>query len=795
MRLTIDNLDGLGAVDYSAAVDGSEALAIERALNAPSLAKGLLCLKGTNLAVPVRRGRVTLTSAAGIVLFTGYLATEPVPVYAGVASEGSVYRLAFSAISDEWLLDKQTGTALLGSVSGSPSGTALTELATRAGAGTLTTTGVTNSRAVGVLESAEDLAWSGQAGLLANASYSAYRALGGALQITQAGSVVHTFNDGDGSLSVAGLQTASARELANDVTVSGAMEPSIYWTEVFLGDGTTTVFNLQGEPEAPEAGHGTLLADSFTGTTFNLQRWAIADPGSHLSVGGGAGAQTGGAGLNLTGGNGVDGGTVLQAWDTVEVGGTLVAQFTGVVLGPASAGVVCGMYQGSVLQANCFAGFNVRQSGGQTVLTPMVNGVEIGTTSTLVSGHSYTLRLRMHCVELLRVRQNYYAMVDAPGGAQVQAFGGGLVSAPAALVFELRDEGSSSNTPITVLYDGSVPSSPALVSFVAVNSVQLFGSVGSVLLTRTGSAWVRSVNATTGTPFTRLIGKASQGADCSVTSSATGKVTFFTGRAPAAGEYVTVAYRGRRRAVARLADQASLAAETAGGGIGTARWLGKVVSPAARCTADCESAALAVLSFSTNRAAAIRGRYTAVRPTAGGDIWPGDVLALTTNGDLVSVVVRTVEVQDQGASPEALTYTIAFANDWAESLGVKLSETIAPDALLPQTALALAPGASAPVLANLQQLTFVASATALTVDAGLTAPAGGGFEVRRRDGGFGAGTGSSASGDLVLRSPVRGFTIPRAAVQEAFFIRMYDASNPPLYSRESTAIDTDLPIS
>ncbi len=792
MRLTIDNLDGLGAVDYSAALDRSEALAIKRTLNAPSLAKGLLCLEGTSLVVPVRRARVILTSAAGAVMFTGYLATEPVPVYAGMASEGPVYRLAFSAVSDEWLLDKQTGGALLGSASGSPAGTALTAIATRAGAGTLTATGVTDSRAVGVLESPADLAWSGQAGLLSNASYSAYRVLNGALQMTQAGSVVHAFSDGDGSLSVAGLKTASLRELANDVTLSGAMEPSVYWTEVFLGDGTTTVFDLQGEPEAPDAGHGTLVADPFTGTSFDLQRWEISDPGSHLSVGGGG---TSGAGLSMTGGNGVDGGTVLQAWDTLEVGGTVVAQLSGVVLGAASAGVVCGMYQGSVVQANCFAGFNVRQSGGQTVMTPMVNGVETGTTFTLISGHSYTLRLRMHCVEMVRVRQNYYAMVDAAGGAQVQAFGGGLVSAPAALVFEIRDEGSSSNTPITVLYDGTVASSPALVSFVAVNSVQLFGSIGNVLLTRTGSVWVRSLNATTGTPFTRLIGKASQGADCSVTSSATGKVTFFTGRAPAAGEYVTVSYRGRRRAVARLADAASLAVEAAGGGIGTARWLGKTVSPMARCTADCEGAAQAVLSFSTNRAAAVTGRYTAVNPRAGGDIWPGDVLALTTNGDLVSVVVRAVDVQEQGASPEALTYGIAFANDWAEGLGVKVSEAIAADALLPQTALELASGASAPVLANLQQMTFVASATALTVDAGMTQPAGGGFEVRRRDGGFGAGSSASASGDLVLRSPVRGFTIPRAAVQEVFFVRMYDASTPPLYSRESTAIYTDLPLS
>ena len=113
MKLTIDNQDGLGAVNYSAAIaqagteSGSGALSIARTLNAPSIAKGLLCLEGTALAVPVRQARVVVASDSGTTLFTGYLATEPVALYAGVASAGPVYRLAFSAVSDEWLLDKQ----------------------------------------------------------------------------------------------------------------------------------------------------------------------------------------------------------------------------------------------------------------------------------------------------------------------------------------------------------------------------------------------------------------------------------------------------------------------------------------------------------------------------------------------------------------------------------------------------------------------------------------------------------------------------------------------------------------
>jgi hypothetical protein len=146
-----------------------------------------------------------------------------------------------------------------------------------------------------------------------------------------------------------------------------------------------------------------------------------------------------------------------------------------------------------------------------------------------------------------------------------------------------------------------------------------------------------------------------------------------------------------------------------------------------------------------------------------------------------------------GASPEALVYRIDFANDWAEGLGIKLSETLAKDALLPEAALELTsatPSALPPhVLTNLQQITVtVSTSSALTIDAGLAPPAGGGFEVRRRDGGFGTGSSGSASGDLVLRSPVRGFSIPIAAPEEIFFIRMYDASVPPLYSRFSAAL-------
>jgi len=204
---------------------------------------------------------------------------------------------------------------------------------------------------------------------------------------------------------------------------------------------------------------------------------------------------------------------------------------------------------------------------------------------------------------------------------------------------------------------------------------------------------------------------------------------------------------------------------------------------------DCENAALAVLSFSASRAAAASGVYEAVNPA---DVWPGDVLALENGAQTMSVVVRSVDLVDGMARPEVLTYRMTFANDWAEALGLTLSEAIATDALLPQTALSSTTPIGSNVLANLQQLQVVsATGTALQVDTGTVPPAGGGFEVRRRDGAF----GPSVDQDLVLRSPVRSFSIPREGQVERYFVRMYDGSTPPVYSRFSSAVFTDLPVS
>jgi hypothetical protein len=779
LKLTIDNLDGVGEVDYSAAICPDTPLTVGRVLNTPSRCSGLLEVgtqanpgSGTPLPVPARRGRVVVSADSGTLLFTGYLATEPVPIYIGVGLAGPVYRFEFTAISDEWLLDKLTLT-LTGSGFAATGGTLLQTLTDRVFAGLLTTSEVVNNNVAGVFVPEATKPWSTNASGIGASTYSAYRVLDGALVMQPIGSVTHTvdFDKGAGAadLEVATLKTSMAKELANDVTLSGQIEPTAYVTEMFAGDGTTTLFTLSEIPF--RATVPTLLTDSFDQSSFNTQIWTVTDSGSHLGLDA--------AGLAMSGGNGRDGETVLAAIDAIEMGGSLVVEAGSIALSAPSDGVLCGLYTGPIQRSNCFAGYNVRQSGGVTIITPYVNGAETGTSYTILPGHIYTLRIRLHSVEMQRVLQTYYARVDGV----IEAFGGGLVASAMSLVFDLQDLGDGSNTPATVLYDGASASSPAFCSFAAVNSVELTGSMGFCTITQTGSAWIVST-LPGGATETRLIGVAGEGVDCRLTE--TGKVTFFAGRVPVPGEIVTVLYRTRDRAIARLEDAASIAAEAAGGFPGTARWLGKVLRPLARCSADCESAAQAVLSLASSRAAAIEGSYATVNPVQ--DIWPGDVLAITANGQTLNVVVRKVSIVDGNALPELLTYAIAFANDWAEALGVALSQAIAPDAFLPTTALT-APGE---FLTNLQQLSVVsATATALQLDAGTDPPVAGGFEVRVRDWDFGPGVDQN----LVLRSPVRSFSISRSAQVERYYVRMYDGSNPPLYSRLSSAVFTNLPVS
>ena len=92
MKLLIDNLDGLGPLDYTAFLDSSKNPSLVRKLNSPAKLKfGLVAGLG-GLAVPAISERVMLTLRNGNDLFTGYVVETPTYQYLGWADRGVIYR-------------------------------------------------------------------------------------------------------------------------------------------------------------------------------------------------------------------------------------------------------------------------------------------------------------------------------------------------------------------------------------------------------------------------------------------------------------------------------------------------------------------------------------------------------------------------------------------------------------------------------------------------------------------------------------------------------------------------------
>jgi hypothetical protein len=773
LKLTIDNHDGKGPVDYSRSVVAGRPFRIVRRLNEPVTCAFTL-FPGQAFAIPARNGRVIVADDSGNLLFTGYIATEAALELAGQGSMGAVYRAQVSAISDDILLSRQP-LPQAGATCGATASEALDTMLARLQIAGITQATSAATAGVSIFQMESGRTWAENTGALAKATRNAWRLMNGTLTMTPVGNVTHVLNEAEGTLSVSGLNVAMVKALANDVTVCGETEPSAYVTEFFQGDGTTVLFDLTETPFMPPASKQKPLTDSFQGPEINPQLWTVCDPSSAMALTA--------AGVTCYGGNGSCGSVTLSALSNLELGGSLILEVGGVQFGQQTMGILNGIYgEDSNLLANCLAGFQVTQQNGTILIAPLINGVVAGSNFTPVAGHTYTLRLRFYANEAQRLLQAYYAMGTDNA---TERFGASFVNATATVQMEVQDTTNGIAGVPVALYSGNLPDTPPWCRYTPLNSAYLQCSIGSVSIQELGPVWVTSTPVN-GTAFVRRLGTPAQGADCTVERS--GKLKFYPASTPQAGEQIAVCYRTSRRAVARMANPASIATETMGGALpGTACWMGSVISPVPRSSADCENAASAMLAIATSRAAAWGGEYTAWNPGQQGDVWPGDMLAVTaaSAGLTANVVVRTVEIDLACTSPALVKYRIAFANDWADELAIRTSTAVPADAWLPQQP------ESTPPLENLNNLVVTqVTGSNIQIVAGATAPTGGGFEVRQRDWSFCAGPGP----DLVFRTPVPNISIPRQAATEQYYIRIYDGSTPPNYSRFSSAVFVNLPL-
>ena len=769
MKITIQGMD------YSATLDSIHPLTIERKLNQPSVCQLWLSLpKGGSLATPLRNQSLAIWGDDGTPYFTGYIASSPCQEYAGISIDGPRYRIAIRAISDELLIDQLPASRTRASA-GMTAGQLMTSLVMHSRSAAVATQGLNLNAPISSFIPEPGASWSKSAGQIALRARSVYRALAGALTLSQIPVTVHQLNETDSSLNLSSLALTSStdRALANDVTVCGEHEPAAFVTEYFLGDGITAQFSLGADAFFPSVSKTTIIDELFNESNIDLTVWNSSGGAGDLSLGAG--------GLRMNGGNGVDGQTMLTWIDSIELGGTLLIEAVGVTLSTGSTGILAGLFVGLDTLSGCVAGFQVKaQPGtGAVTLQPVVQGTAAGTEYAISPANQYTLRIRIHSPECERSLATYRSF----GDAGPITYGGQGNQAPAKLTFEIQEfVNGVAGMPVT-LYEASIDSLPGSCSVVAASSINLNGSMRAFRLTNLGSGWVMSTPKD-GTERTRRLGSVTEAGECQLERP--DRLVFYSGFVPQTGEQIAVSYRTMGRAVGRAVNTSSQQQLAAAGLPAVAQWIGSVTNPPARSSADCRNAAATMVEASASISALWKGSYKGTQLDFATDVWPGDALLLNAPSMNLNsqMVVRAVTMKYISSYPDVVAYDISFANDWADDLAIKTSKSVPEDAWLPAP---IAPT----VLSNLTSVVVVSvSGAAVTINTGVAPPAGGGFEIRRRDFGFMAGEDP----DLVMRGSQQSMTFSRESANDRFYIRMFDGSTPPNYSEFSAALFINLPL-
>jgi len=768
MKITI------GGQDYTSALDAAHPLTIERKLNETSVCRLWITLPSGSPSTVVRNQPIQIVGDDGTYYFTGYVAATPLPECAGLGIEGLRHRLEIQAVSDECLLD-QAGIVPPRDLAGMAAGPMIAELVAKTGCSALSTDTLSLAAPIACLATECGATFSTAARSVADQARASYRALNGSLALTSLPAAVHSMDEADGSLLVDNLSLSAStkRSLANDITVCGEHEPTTYVTEYFVGDGITTQFNLADRVFAPPGADSTLVRELFNEGQIDVRRWGNSGARGFLTLGAG--------GLAMQGGIGRDGETQLTWRGPVEMGGTLLLEAMGVALENGSAGVLAGFFVGDNMQPGCTAGFQVtaQQGSGSVTIQPLVLGSPVGAAYPVKPSNQYALRVRVHCPECHRAAAIYRSYDDSG----VIAEGGGSNAAPANLQFEIQEYVNGVAAMPVTLYEGQIANLPGTCTVVAASSVNLFGSMRAFNLSNLGSGWVRATPPN-GSPTARRVGASTQSAECAVESS--GRLVFYPGFAPAAGERIEVSYRAMGRALGRAVNTASQQQLTDAGLPSVSAWIGAVTNPLARSSQDCRNAASAMVRAAASASALWSGTYKCASVTLDSDVWPGDALAINVPSAAMDsqLIVRAVKLSYHASLPDIVGYEIGFANDWAEDLAIRTSSAVPADAWLPAV---VAPT----YLPNLNGLDVVdLSGQSITINTGVASPAGGGFEFRRRDNCFMRGIDA----DLVMRSSQPTMTFSRLSVWDRFYIRMFDNSNPPNYSEFSAALIFNLPL-
>jgi hypothetical protein len=780
MKLTIDNLLGLGPQDYTGALDGTRPPKVERKLNQPAELQFSLLANAPGFVIPARGARVTLGKTNGSDVFTGYVTAAPQYEYLGWGEQGPVYRYNVVAQSDEVLLNQKALPNRSPFVDRS-AGNALRQLAQDVLPGYFNTSAVQDVDTLAAYAVNPQKSFSFHAAEIALAARASFHTMNGALILTPVGAATYALNESDANFSPEGLWLDSPNLLANELTMIGQDEPQAYVRDYFVGDGLSLKFYLSQKPFAQTK--PAMIDEEYLGPNLDPTTWVVNDPASAVSVV----AQT----LQVAGGTGVDGQTTVSCVEQIELAGALELQHGDVSFTAASHGVLGGLYAGAISAAGCLAGFQITPSGTGSTIQALINGVLTGPVMATTPGHQYFFTTYLYSMEVYRSGESYYSSVHPAGSG----WGGAAVAADVRFVLEVQDIDPSNPAtlvaPATVLYDGVITGAPGFCSYALVNAASMQCSIAYTYVAHISLAEVRTA-LPSASYVTQLVGALAEGAACEITSSPS--LDFYPAYVPALNELIVASYRGNGRAVAQVQNAASVALLQNGADDGTRGSVRVAKTPGARTDVDCENAALAILDDATGIAwSGIYETWSDFLPVAAADIFPGDAIAVNvpSRGASFTAIVREIEIQIADPADDRGFYTIGFANDLASPLGMEFeaSAKTIPLQNMPPLLQTTQVGAYYQVNLTRAQITAVTSTT-VQVDAGMAPASGQGIEVRENDYGW----GQANDRNLLGRFSTQTFNLPRLARTQNYFLRLYDSSSPPKYSRYSAALHIDYPF-
>ena len=341
--------------------------------------------------------------------------------------------------------------------------------------------------------------------------------------------------------------------------------------------------------------------------------------------------------------------------------------------------------------------------------------------------------------------------------------------------------------------DGSAASGTLLITWAQFNSSDNKAVAAGTMSVTIGSggavnlALAPNVGATPAGSFYKVTYKL----DECITND-TPQLQFYSQYAPPSNTAIAVRYRSGARALARILDPAKIAANASGNDDGVRGAVRHVVLPPPRTEPDCENAALALLDDATQDA--WKGSYKVwsdfLPNGPASDVWPGDALTVNvaSRGASFNAIVRAVTLICDDLSGDRSQYTVTFANDAAELIAMtmnlaNLAEPLDATATTTTSGNAYIPDVPA------AEATSITSTT-VAVDAGAAPPTGGGFEVRLSDSGW----SQTEDRNLVGRFTTQTFTLTRFTRLITYYVKQYDNSSPPKYSRNATALHVDYPL-